>query len=64
MAYPDNVGLWRVECVQVDGLMTIFFLVVGAEIRQEIHDGALASFKMAILPLGAPLGGYRPSFTW
>ncbi|AZE63852.1 Na+/H+ antiporter NhaA type [Pseudomonas synxantha] len=44
--------------------MTIFFLVVGAEIRQEIHDGALASFKMAILPLGAPLGGYRPSFTW
>ena len=40
-----------------DGLMTIFFLVVGAEIRQEIHDGALASFKMAILPLGTALGG-------
>ncbi|VVN11486.1 Na(+)/H(+) antiporter NhaA [Pseudomonas fluorescens] len=40
-----------------DGLMTIFFLVVGAEIRQEIHDGALASFKMALLPLGAALGG-------
>ncbi|MDQ3201084.1 MAG: Na+/H+ antiporter NhaA [Pseudomonadota bacterium] len=40
-----------------DGLMTIFFLVVGAEIRQEIHDGALASFKMALLPMGAALGG-------
>ncbi|MHC8305134.1 Na+/H+ antiporter NhaA [Pseudomonas sp. PB3P13] len=40
-----------------DGLMTIFFLVVGAEIRQEIHDGALASFKMAFLPMGAALGG-------
>lgn len=40
-----------------DGLMTIFFLVVGAEIRQEIHDGALSSFKMALLPLGAALGG-------
>ncbi|KWS95301.1 hypothetical protein AL048_21460 [Pseudomonas syringae pv. castaneae] len=28
-----------------DGLMTVFFLVVGAEIRQEISDGALSSFK-------------------
>ncbi len=40
-----------------DGLMTIFFLVVGAEIRQEIHAGALASVKMAMLPMGAALGG-------
>ncbi|WP_163014326.1 Na+/H+ antiporter NhaA, partial [Pseudomonas viridiflava] len=40
-----------------DGLMTISFLVVGAEIRQEIRDGALASMKLAILPLGAALGG-------
>lgn len=40
-----------------DGLMTIFFLVVGAEIRHEIHDGALASLKMALLPMGAALGG-------
>ncbi|MBP5967992.1 MULTISPECIES: Na+/H+ antiporter NhaA [Pseudomonas] len=40
-----------------DGLMTIFFLVVGAEIRHEIHDGALANIRMALLPLGAALGG-------
>lgn len=40
-----------------DGLMTVFFLVVGAEIRQEIYDGALASMKLATLPLGAALGG-------
>ena len=40
-----------------DGLMTIFFLVVGVEIRQEIKDGALASLKLATLPLGAALGG-------
>lgn len=40
-----------------DGLMTIFFLVVGMEIRQEIQDGALSNAKMAILPLGAALGG-------
>ena len=37
--------------------MTIFFLVVGAEIRQEIKDGALANLKLATLPLGAALGG-------
>ncbi|MBC2677945.1 Na+/H+ antiporter NhaA [Pseudomonas baltica] len=40
-----------------DGLMTIFFLVVGAEIRQEIKDGALANLQLAALPLGAALGG-------
>lgn len=40
-----------------DGLMAVFFLVVGAEIRQEINDGALANFKLATLPLGAALGG-------
>lgn len=40
-----------------DGLMTIFFLVVGAEIRQEIKDGALANMQLATLPLGAALGG-------
>ncbi len=40
-----------------DGLMTIFFLVVGAEIRQEIKDGALANLQLATLPLGAALGG-------
>lgn len=40
-----------------DGLMTIFFLVVGMEIRQEIQDGALSNVKMATLPIGAALGG-------
>ncbi|WP_456256735.1 Na+/H+ antiporter NhaA (plasmid) [Pseudomonas iridis] len=28
-----------------DGLMTFFLLVVSAEIRQEIQNGALANFK-------------------
>ncbi|TCM65792.1 sodium/proton antiporter (NhaA family) [Acinetobacter calcoaceticus] len=40
-----------------DVLMTIFFLVVGAEVRHEIHDGALADIKMASLPIIAACGG-------
>ena len=40
-----------------DALMTIFFLVVGMEIRREIHEGALSRFKQAALPLAAALGG-------
>ncbi|MCD0503360.1 Na+/H+ antiporter NhaA [Bordetella petrii] len=40
-----------------DALMTIFFLVVGMEIRREIHEGALSDFKQASLPLAAALGG-------
>ncbi|WP_201451432.1 Na+/H+ antiporter NhaA [Hydrogenophaga sp. BPS33] len=40
-----------------DALMAVFFLVVGMEIRREIHEGALANFKLAALPLAAALGG-------
>jgi NhaA family Na+:H+ antiporter len=40
-----------------DALMTVFFLVVGMEIRREIHEGALNKFDQAILPVLAALGG-------
>lgn len=40
-----------------DGLMTVFFLVVGMEIRREIHEGALSNLRQAVLPIGAALGG-------
>lgn len=40
-----------------DGLMTIFFLLVGLEIRRELHDGALADHRIAVLPVTAALGG-------
>ncbi|ENN91423.1 Na+/H+ antiporter NhaA [Bartonella schoenbuchensis] len=40
-----------------DALMTVFFLVAGVEIRREIHEGALANFKQAILPIVAAIGG-------
>ncbi|MET0281405.1 MAG: Na+/H+ antiporter NhaA [Steroidobacteraceae bacterium] len=40
-----------------DGLMTFFFLVVGMEIRREMHEGALAGIRQALLPLLAAAGG-------
>ncbi|WP_144631134.1 Na+/H+ antiporter NhaA [Bordetella genomosp. 13] len=40
-----------------DGLMTLFFLVVGMEIRREIHEGALSNLRQAGLPIMAALGG-------
>lgn len=40
-----------------DALMTVFFLVVGMEIRREIHEGALSKLDQAILPVAAAAGG-------
>jgi len=40
-----------------DGLMVIFFFVVGMEIRREIHHGELSEWKRATLPIAAALGG-------
>ena len=40
-----------------DGLMTIFFLLIGLELEREIYHGELSSIKNASLPLMAALGG-------
>jgi NhaA family Na+:H+ antiporter len=40
-----------------DALMSVFFLVVGMEIRREIYQGSLAHLRVAALPLAAALGG-------
>ena len=40
-----------------DGLMALFFLVVGLEIKRELVQGELASLKRAALPVLAALGG-------
>ncbi len=40
-----------------DGLMTIFFFVVGLEIKREVMVGELKSFKQAAMPIMAALGG-------
>jgi Na+:H+ antiporter, NhaA family len=40
-----------------DGLLTIFFLVVGLEIKREFTVGHLASWRSAALPIAAAIGG-------
>ena len=40
-----------------DGLMAVFFLVVGLEIKREVLIGELASARRAALPVSAAIGG-------
>lgn len=40
-----------------DGAMTLFFFLVGLEIRRELHAGELSELRRAVLPLAAALGG-------
>lgn len=50
LRYP--IALWI-----NDGLMAIFFLLVGLEIKREVVEGELSSPKKAILPIICALGG-------
>ena len=40
-----------------DGLMTIFFLLIGLELEREIYHGELSSIKNAALPIFGAFGG-------
>lgn len=48
----EPVLLWINE-----GLMSLFFLQIGLELKREIMGGKLSSPKNAILPIGAAIGG-------
>ncbi|MBI9075356.1 MAG: Na+/H+ antiporter NhaA [Desulfatibacillum sp.] len=56
-----EIGNWQISKSAAhwtnEALMTLFFLTVGMEIKREILVGELASFKMAMLPVAAALGG-------
>jgi len=40
-----------------DGLMVLFFFMVGLEIRREMHAGELSEWRRAVVPTAAALGG-------
>jgi NhaA family Na+:H+ antiporter len=52
-----NILTWSRHIWVNDGLMSIFFFVVGLEIKREVFIGELRSFRRAVFPFVAALGG-------
>ncbi len=52
-----KIGNFSIEHLINDGLMTIFFLMIGLELEREVYIGELSSLKNAMLPILAALGG-------
>ncbi|MDD4977233.1 MAG: Na+/H+ antiporter NhaA [Gallionella sp.] len=56
-----SVGSWEIDMSLHhwvnDGLMTLFFFVVGMELKREILVGELADLRQAALPIVAAIGG-------
>jgi NhaA family Na+:H+ antiporter len=58
------LGVWHVyigglsiEHWVNDGLMAIFFLLIGLELKRELYNGELSNFRNALLPIIAAIGG-------
>ncbi len=58
------IGFWETEIGHHsithwinDGLMTIFFLLIGLELEREMYGGELSNIKNAALPIFGALGG-------
>ena len=50
--FTKNISHWV-----NDGLMAIFFFVIGLELKREILEGELSSFDRMVLPAIAAIGG-------
>jgi NhaA family Na+:H+ antiporter len=57
VAPASYADAWRHRAWVNDGLMTLFFLVVGLEIKRELVSGELRDRRTAVLPAIAALGG-------
>jgi Na+:H+ antiporter, NhaA family len=55
--WSTNVGHHSLTHWINDGLMTIFFLLIGLELEREIYHGELSSIKNAALPIFGAFGG-------
>jgi len=55
--WHTELGSHSIEHWINDGLMAIFFLLVGLEIERELYVGELSSIRNAILPIVAAVGG-------
>jgi Na+:H+ antiporter, NhaA family len=61
---PNYLAFWKTEVLGLsiehwinDGLMAIFFLMIGLELERELYVGELSSLRNALLPIFAALGG-------
>ncbi len=50
--FGENIEHWI-----NDGLMAIFFLLIGLELEREVYNGELSNLKNALLPMMAAIGG-------
>lgn len=55
--WHSSIGGASLEHWINDGLMTIFFLLIGLELERELYNGELAQLKNALLPICAAIGG-------
>jgi NhaA family Na+:H+ antiporter len=68
-AIDIDLGVWRYDADVLhfvnDGLMSLFFLVAGLEIKRELVGGVLRDRRQVVLPVVAALGGMVvPSVTY
>ncbi len=57
VSWGDRTFVLSLSHWVADGLMAIFFFVVGLEIKRELLVGSLSSFRRAVLPVCAAIGG-------
>lgn len=61
---PHYLAFWSTDVLGLsiehwinDGLMAIFFLLIGLELERELYVGELSSLRNALLPIFAAVGG-------
>lgn len=55
--WEKDLGPMKIEHWVNDVLMSIFFLLIGLELKREFRDGELSNLKSATLPIVAAIGG-------